>query len=96
MNKELHTKKKKKMKSSIIETKFDKFGNKVSIKETSNEVYKGKVTNEKNISLSRDTIASFLSGIMQTSDKHEILFMIKSDENPQKDTGNLKDDTFFD
>ena len=41
---ELHTIKKEKVKTSTIETKFDKFGNKVSILETSNKVGEEKVT----------------------------------------------------
>ena len=54
LKKELHTIKRGK-KASIIETKFDKFGNKVSMIENSNEVDEDKLTNEKKISLSRDT-----------------------------------------
>ena len=54
LKKELHTIKKKRVKNSTVETKFDKFGKKVSMLETSNEVDEEKVTKQKNISLSRD------------------------------------------
>ena len=43
--KELHTIEKKKVKNSTIETKFDKFGNKVSRFETSNKFDEEKVIN---------------------------------------------------
>ena len=45
--------KKEEGKHSTIENKCDKFGNKVSMLETSNEVDEEKVTKEKNISFSR-------------------------------------------
>ena len=38
---------------------------------TSNKVDEEKVTKEKHISLSRDTISSFPSGILETVDKHD-------------------------
>ena len=41
---------KKEEKNSTIENKFDKFGNQVSMLETSNKVDEEKVTNENNIS----------------------------------------------
>ena len=59
-------------KKSTIETKFDKDGNNISMLETSNEVDKEKVTKDKNISLSRDPIYSFPSGILESIDKHDI------------------------
>ena len=57
LKKELHAIKKKRVKQSTIETKFYKFGNKVSMFETLNKVDKEKVTIEKNISLSRGPTA---------------------------------------
>ena len=47
LKKEVHTIKNKKVNNSTIEIKFDKFGNKVSMLETSNEVDEEKVTKEK-------------------------------------------------
>ena len=58
--------------TSTIETKFDKFFKKVSMLETSNEIDEEKVTKDNNISLSRDTTDSFLSGTVKTYDKHDI------------------------
>ena len=84
LKKELHNRKKKKIKSSIIETKFDKFGNKVSMCETSNEVDEVKLTKDHNISLSKDTTASSQSSIVETSDKHNISLMIEAEETTQK------------
>ena len=52
LKKELHTIKNW-VKTSFIETKFNKLGNKVSMLEASNEVDEEKVTKEKNISFSR-------------------------------------------
>ena len=55
--------KKERIKKSTIGTKFYKFGNKVSIIETSNVVDKEKVTKENNTSLSRyptDSIPSVI------------------------------------
>ena len=96
MKKELHTIKKKRIKNSTIETKFDKFVNKVSIVETSNKVDEEKVTKENNISLSMDPTASLPSVIVETSDKHDILIIIESEETPPKNpTGFLKDDASF-
>ena len=64
--------------------------------ETSNKVDEGKVTKERNISLSKDTTASSPSGIVETSYKHDISLMIEAEETIQnKSTGNLKDDTLF-
>ena len=59
-------------KTSTIETKFDKNGNKISMLETSNEVDEEKVTKDNNISLSRDPIASLPPGILENVDKHNI------------------------
>ena len=59
MKKELHTIKKKRVKKSTIETKFDKFGNKLSMLENSNKDDEEKVTKENNISLSADPTDSF-------------------------------------
>ena len=47
LKKELHTIKNKKVKQSNILAKFDKFGNKVLMLETSKEVDEEKVTKEK-------------------------------------------------
>ena len=44
---------------STIETKFYKFGNKVSMLDTSNEADEEKITKQNNISFSRDSTASF-------------------------------------
>ena len=55
---------KKEGKNSTIETKFDKFVNKVSMLETSNKVDKEKVAKENNISLSRYPTASLPSDIV--------------------------------
>ena len=44
----LHTIKNQKVKNSTIETKFDKFGNNVSLLETSNKVDEEKVAKENN------------------------------------------------
>ena len=96
LKKELRTIKKKKIKKSTIETKFDKFGNNISMLETSNKVDEEKVTKEKNISLSKDTTASYPSGIVETSDKNDISLMMEAEETTQnKSTGNLKYDTLF-
>ena len=65
-----------------MENKFDKFGNKVSMLETPNEVDEYKVTKENNISFSRDLNASFPSGIVETSDKHNTWLIIESEEPP--------------
>ena len=70
LKKEVHTEKKKKGKNSITETKFDKFGNKFSILETSNYVDEEKRIKENNILLYRDSIASFPSAIVDSSYKH--------------------------
>ena len=60
LKKELHTiKKKKKVKKSTIETKFCKFGNKVSMVETSNKVDEQIITKEEIFSLSWGPTASF-------------------------------------
>ena len=48
--------------------------------ETSNKVDEGGLTKEKNISLSKDTTASSPSGIVETSDKHDISLMIEAEE----------------
>ena len=63
--------------------------------DTSNEVDWQKITNENNISLSRDTNDLFPSVIVETSDKHNISLMIEEEETPQKNTGNLKDYALF-
>ena len=76
--------KKEENKNSTIDTKFDTFGNKVSMIETSNEVDEWKVTKEKNISFSRDTTASSSSGIVETSYKQDILLTIEAEETTQK------------
>ena len=57
LKEELHTIKKQ-GEHSTIEKKFDKFGDKFSIIETSNKVDGDKLTKENNISLSRDPNAS--------------------------------------
>ena len=51
---------------------------------TSNEVDEEKETKENNILLSRDPIASFASGVLETVDKHNILLMIEAEELPPK------------
>ena len=85
--------KKEEGKKSNIETKFDKFGNQVSIIETSNKFDDEKVTNEKNISLSGDPTGSFPSGVVETSDKNNTSLMIEAEETPPKqNTENLKYD----
>ena len=71
LKKELYTIKNKRVKNSTIETKFDKFGNKVSMIETSNKFDRYKVIKEENLSFSRDTTASFPSVMLETSDKHD-------------------------
>ena len=50
--------------------------------ENSNEVDEEKVTKKNNISLSRDPTASFPSGIVETSDKHDIFLMIEAEDPP--------------
>ena len=64
LKKELHTRKKKKINNSTIETKFENSDNKVSMLENSNEVDEDKVTKENNISFSMDPTASSTSGIV--------------------------------
>ena len=64
--------------------------------ETSNVFDEEKVTKEQNITLSRYTIASFPSGILEIVDKHYISLMIEAEETPQKHTiENLKYDALF-
>ena len=64
--------------------------------ETSNVFDEEKVTKEQNITLSRYTIASFPSGILQTVDKHNVLLIIEAQETPQiSNIRNLKDDALF-
>ena len=48
----------------------------------SNEVDEGKITKENNISLSRDPIDSFPSGILETVDKHNISLMNEAEDPP--------------
>ena len=79
LKKELYTIKKRKVKKYTIETKFDKFGNKVSMLETSNEADYEKVTKENNISLSRDPTASLSSGTVEPFYKHDILLVIEAE-----------------
>ena len=57
----------KKVKIYTIETRFDKFGNKVSMLGTWNKFDEEKVTNGNNSSLSMDPTASLPSGIVDTS-----------------------------
>ena len=64
--------------TSTIDTKFDKFGNKFSMLETSSKVDKEKVTKEKNIPLSRDLTASFPSGIVNNVYIQDISLMIEA------------------
>ena len=52
--------------------------------ETSNEVDEKKVTNENNISLSRDTTVLLPLSIVDTFDKQNISLMIEADGTPQK------------
>ena len=52
--------------------------------ETSNEVDEEKVTKEKNISLSRDPIASFPPVLLETVDRHDISLIIEAEETPPK------------
>ena len=52
--------------------------------ETSNEVDEKKVTNENNISLSRDTTVLLPLSIVDTFDKQNIFLMIEAEGNPQK------------
>ena len=81
---QLHTIKKKKVKKSTIETKFDKLGNKVSMLENSKKVDEYKVTKENNISLSRYPTALSPSGIVETSYKNDTSLMIEAEETPQE------------
>ena len=69
----------KRKKTSTIETKFDKFGNKVSMLETLNEVDEEIITKENDIPLSRDPTSSFQSGIVYDFDKHGISLIIDAE-----------------
>ena len=74
--KKLHTIKKKEN-NSIMETKFDQYGNKIPKFETIKEVYGEIVTKENNISLEREPTASLLSGDVDYSDEIDTLLIIK-------------------
>ena len=93
LKKELHTIKKRGG-GFTIENKFDKNDNNISMLEASNEFVEEKVTNENNISLSRNTTASLPSGIVDTIDKHDFLNDWGKGNPPKNTTGKLKDDSF--
>ena len=61
LNQDLHTIENKEN-NSTIETKFDQYGNKVSMFETVEEVGEDTVTKEENILLTREPISFLLSG----------------------------------
>ena len=82
MKKESHKIKKKKVKIYTIDTKFDKYGNKVSMLETSKGIAEWKVTKENNISLSRYPTDSFTSVIVDNSDKNDTSLIIEAEETP--------------
>ena len=62
----------------MIETKFDHYGNKVSLFETVNEVYEMTVSKENNILSTREPTASLLSGNVEYLYKIDTLLMIEA------------------
>ena len=86
---------KKQENNFTIGTKFDKYGNKVSMFERVKEVDDKKFTKEKNILFTIEPTSSLPSGNVEYSDEINNQLMIEADVTKKKSIRKLKDDSVF-